>query len=69
MCKLICSVYDKRDKLKFSAVLLTPRFSNQSDNVGYCTFARKCNNIDGVRVRIIFLLNLFVSLGFDSCTV
>ena len=49
-------------------------FSNQSDNVGYCTFAsqvirftRICNNIDGVRVRILFLFNLFVSLGFDPC--
>ena len=48
--------------------------SNQWDNVGYCTFAsqviwftRMCNNIDGVRVRFLFLLNLFVSLGFDSC--
>ena len=53
---------------------ITPRFSNQSDNVGYCTFAsqvirytRICNNIDGVRVRILFLFNLFVSLGFDPC--
>ena len=70
----ICSVYDKRDKFKFSVVRLTPRFSNQLDNVGYCTFAsqvirftRICNNIDGVRVRILFLFNLFVSLGFDPC--
>ena len=72
--KFICSVYDKRDEFKFSVVRLTPRFSNQSDNVGYCTFAsqvirftRICNNIDGVRVRILFLFNLFVSLGFDPC--
>ena len=55
------AVSDKRDKFKFSVVRLTPRFSNQSDNVGYCTFAllvirftRICNNIDGVRVRILF---------------
>ena len=61
--KFICSVYDKRDKFKFSVVRLTPRFSNQSDNVGYCTFAsqvirftRICNNIDGVRVRILFFI-------------
>ena len=26
-----------------------------------------CNNIDGVRVRILFLFDLFVSLGFDPC--
>ena len=57
-----------------SVVRLTPRFSHQSDNVGYCTFAsqvirftRICNNIDGVRVQILFLFNLFVSLGFDPC--
>ena len=68
--KFICSVYDKRDEFKFSVVRLTPRFSNQSDNVGYCTFAsqvirftRICNNID----RILFLFNLFVSLGCDPC--
>ena len=31
----ICSDYhDKRDKFKFSVVRLTPRFSNQTDNVG-----------------------------------
>ena len=60
-----------RDKFKLSVVRLTPRFSNQSDNVGYCAFAsqvirftRIFNNIAGVRVRIIFL---FVSLGFDPC--
>ena len=35
----ICSVYDKRDEFKLLVVRLTPRFSNQSDNVGYCTFA------------------------------
>ena len=57
---------------KFSVVRLTPRLSNQSDNVGYCTiasqvirFTRICYNIDGV--RILFLFNLFVSLGFDPC--
>ena len=71
--KFICNVYDKRDKFNFSVVRLTPRFSNQSDNIGYCTFAsqvirfvRICNNIDGVSVRIIFLFNLFTKLGFDS---
>ena len=32
--KFICSVCDKRDKFKLSVVRLTPRFSNQSDNVG-----------------------------------
>ena len=60
-----------RDKFKLSVVRLTPRFSNQSDNVGYCAFAsqvirftRIFNNIAGVRVRILFL---FVSLGFDPC--
>ena len=49
--KFIFSVYNKRDKFKFSVVRLTPRFSNQSDNVGYCAFASKvirftsiCNN-------------------------
>ena len=26
-----------------------------------------CNNIYGVRTRIILLFNLFESLGFDSC--
>ena len=36
--KFICSVYDKSDKFKFSVVRLNPRFSIQSDNVGYCTF-------------------------------
>ena len=29
-------------------------------------FTRICNNIDGVRVRVLFLFNLFVSLEFDS---
>ena len=71
--KFICNVYDKRDKFKFSVVRLTPRFSNQSDNIGYCTFAsqvvrfaRICNNIDGISVRILFLYDLFIKLGFDS---
>ena len=36
--KYISNVYDKRDKFKFLVVRLTPRFSNQSDNIGYCTF-------------------------------
>ena len=60
--KFICNVYDKRDKFNFSVVWLTLRFSYQSDNIGYCTFASQvirfdgiCNNIDGVRVRILFL--------------
>ena len=39
--KFIRSVYDKRDKFKFSVVRLTPRLSNNSDSVGYCTFASK----------------------------
>ena len=50
---------------------MTPRFSNQSDNTGYCTFAsqvirfaRICNNIEGLRARILVLFNLFTSLGF-----
>ena len=30
-------------------------------------FTGICHNIDGVRVRISFLLNLLVSLGFDLC--
>ena len=30
-------------------------------------FTGICHNIDGVRVRILFLLNLLVSLGFDGC--
>ena len=42
-------------------------------NIGYCTFAsqvvrfaRICNNIDGISVRILFLYDLFIKLGFDS---
>ena len=57
----ICNVYDKRDKFNFAVVRLTAHFSNQSDNIGYCTFASQvirfaiiCNNIDGVRVRVLF---------------
>ena len=69
--KFICSVSDKRDKFKFLVVRLTHRFSHQSDNVSYSTFAirftRICYNIDGVRARILILFDLFVSLGFDSC--
>ena len=69
--KFISNVYDKRDKFKFSVVRLNPRFSNQSDTTGYCTFAsqfirfaRICNNLEGLRVRTLFLFRLFVSLGF-----
>ena len=72
--KFIINVYDKRDKFKFLVVRLTPRFSNQSDKIGYCTYAsqiirfsRICNNLDGIKVRVLFLFNLFVKLGF-SCT-
>ena len=36
--KFICKVYDKRDKFYFSVVRLTPRFINQLNNIGYCTF-------------------------------
>ena len=39
--------------------------------VRYCTFAsqvnRFTNNIDGIKDQILFLINLFVSLGFASC--
>ena len=31
--KFICNVYDKLDKFNCSVVRLTPRFSNQSDNI------------------------------------
>ena len=71
--KFITNVYDKRDKFKFLVVRLTPRFSNQSDKIGYCTFisqiirfCRICNNIEGVKARILILSNLFVQLGFAS---
>ena len=54
--KFICSFYDKRDKFKFSAVVrLTSRFSNQSDNVGYCTLASQKFKI----LAISFLKYLF----------
>ena len=36
--KFITNVYDKRDKFNILAVRLAPRFSNQSDKIGYCTF-------------------------------
>ena len=71
--KYISNVYDKRDKFKFLVVRLTPRFSNQSDNIGYCTFVSQiirfsiiCNNLDGTKIRILLLFNLFVKLGFSS---
>ena len=71
--KFIANVYDKRDKFKFLVVRLTPRFSNQSDKIGYCTynsqiirFCRICNNLEGIKVRVLFLFNLFVKLGFSA---
>ena len=70
--KFIVNVYDKRDKFKFLVVRLTPRFSNQSDKIGYCTFnsqiirfCRICNNLEGIEIRVLFLVNLFVNLGFS----
>ena len=70
---LMCSVYDKRDKFKFLVVRLTPRFSNQSEKIGYCSyssqiirFCRICNNLEGVEVRVLFLVNLFIKLGFSQ---
>ena len=73
--KYIFNVYDTRDKFKFSVVRLKPRFSNQSDNIGYCKFvsqiirfSRICNNlVDGTKITILYLFKLLiVSLGFSS---
>ena len=54
--------------------MVIKRLSDTYRHVGYCTFAsqvimftRICHNIDGVRVPILILFNLFVSLGFDPC--
>ena len=46
--------------------LSSPRFSNQSDNVGYSTFASQVSRFTRIYNHDNVIFNLFVSLGFDS---
>ena len=57
------SNFFKRDKFKFSVVRFTPRFSNQLDNVGYCTLASQVIGLLGMlyyRWCPNFILILFI---------
>ena len=55
--KFICD--NKRDKFKLSVVRLTPRFSNRSDNIDYCTLLLKLLDLLGYHVDVKIYMESF----------
>ena len=60
-------------KVAENVVRFAPKFSNQPESIGYSTFCsqvirfvRICNNLEGAKLRILYIYNLYVYLGFSK---
>ena len=71
--KFDVSLYDKRDDFPFDITQFMPAKSNVASSTLYGVFSsqfiryfRICNNFYGFRTRVMGLVNLFVSLGYNK---
>ena len=71
--KFDVSLYDKRDDFPFDITQFMPAKSNVASSTLYGVFSsqliryfRVCNNFYGFRTRVMGLVNLFVSLGYNK---